>query len=155
MYERSLGFGKQINLSPNFKHMKTSVVKNIVLSLVISAITVVIPASISAQSTAVQVSENLTEISYLGNNTEFFKFEVNLKQSSNQRLILRIMDENNNELYREAVTAKEFTKLVKIARTDYARLHFIVTGNGNSYSKTFTITSEVSENFIIREVSNK
>ena len=136
--------------------MKTSVVKNIVLTLVISAITAIIPASVSAQSTAVQQgSENLTDISYLGNNTEFFKFEVNLKQSSNQRLILRIMDENNNELYREAITTKEFTKLVKIARTDYARLHFIVTGNGNSYSKTFTITSEVSENFIIREVSNK
>jgi hypothetical protein len=124
MYERSLGFGKQINLSPNIKHMKTSVVKNIVLSLVISAITAVIPASVSAQSTAVQASENLTEVSYLGNSTEFFKFEVNLKQPANQRLILRIMDEHNNELYREAVTTKEFTKLVKIARTDYARLHF-------------------------------
>ena len=135
--------------------MKTSVVKNIVLSLVISAITVIIPASVSAQSTTVPASENLTEVSYLGNSTEFFKFEVNLKQPSNQRLILRIMDEHNNELYREAVTTKEFTKLVKIARTDYARLHFIVTGNGNSFSKTFMITSEVSENFIIREVSSK
>jgi len=136
--------------------MKASVVRNFVLTLVISAITAVMPASVSAQSTAVQPgSENLTEISYLGNSTEFFKFEVNLKQSSNQRLILRIMDENNNELFREAVTTKEFTKLVKVARTDYKRLHFIVTGNGNSYSKTFTITSEVSENFIIREVSSK
>lgn len=135
--------------------MKTNVAKTIILSLVISALSTGFTAtSASAQSSNLQGSETSAEIKYVGNNVDFFKFEVNLKQQNNQRLLLRILDENGQELYRENVNTKEFSKIVKFTRTDYSRLHFIVTGNnGVNYSKSFTINTEVSDNFLIRELN--
>ena len=136
--------------------MKTNVVKNITLSLMITALTASIPASsVSAQSSTIQQgTETSTDIKYVGNNTDFFNFEVNLKQQGNQKLLLRILDENGVELYYETVTTKEFSKVVKVPHNDYARLQFIVTGKGTSYAKSFAINAEVSDNFIIRELDN-
>ncbi len=127
------------------------------LSLVITSLTASIPASnVSAQSSAVQqISETATDIRYVGNNVDFFKFEVNLKQTGSQRLLLRVLDENGIELYREAVNAKEFSKLIKVTRNDYARLQFIVSGNETSYTKSFSINAEPTDNFLIREVSEQ
>ncbi len=136
--------------------MKTNVVKNILLSLVITAITASLPANVSAQLANIQpATDNVTEISYVGNNSDFFKFEVNLKQPNSQKLLLRVLDENGIELYRETVISKEFSKLIKVTRNDYARLQFVVTGNGVNVVKSFSINAEVSDNFLIREVNNK
>jgi len=136
--------------------MKTNVVKNITLSLMITALTASIPASsVSAQSSTIQQSsETSADIKYVGNNTDFFKFEVNLKNQGNQKLSLRILDENGIELYYEAVSSKEFSKIVKVPHNDYARLQFIVSGKGASYAKSFSINAEVSDNFIIRELND-
>lgn len=127
------------------------------LSLVITTLTASIPAtSVSAQSSAIQQSAEISaDIRYVGNNTDYFKFEVNLKQQNSQRLLLRILDENGIELYRETVNSKEFSKILKITRNDYARLQFIVTGNGSSFKKSFSINAEISDNFLIRELDNK
>jgi hypothetical protein len=137
--------------------MKTKVVKNMFLSLVITTLTASIPAtSVSAQSSAIQQgAETASDIRYVGNNSDFFKFEVNLKQLVGQKLLLRVLDENGMELYRETVNSKEFSKIVKVTRNDYARLQFIVTGTGTSFSKSFSINAEVSDNFLIRELDNK
>jgi hypothetical protein len=152
----SLVFGNNQILSPNIKHMKTNVVKNITLSLMITALSAVIPASsVSAQSSTIQQSsETSADIKYVGNNTDFFKFEVNLKNQGNQKLSLRILDENGVELYYEAVSTKEFSKIVKVPHNDYARLQFIVSGKGASFAKSFSINAEVTDNFIIRELND-
>ena len=126
------------------------------LSLVITSLTASIPASsVSAQSSSIQQSaETSTDIRYVGNNTDFFKFEVNLKQTGSQRFLLRVMDENGLELYRETVNAKEFSKIVKVTRNDYERLQFIVTSNnGTSFAKSFAINADLSDNFLIRELN--
>lgn len=136
--------------------MKTNVVKNIFLSLVITTLSATIPAtSVNAQSSAIQASaETSTDIRYVGNNTDFFKFEVNLKQQNGQRLLLRVLDQNGVELYRETVNSKEFSKIVKVTRDDYERLQFIVTGNnGTSFAKSFAINADMSDNFLIRELN--
>lgn len=136
--------------------MKTNVVKNIILSLVITSLTASLPTNVSAQSANTQPTiDNVTNISYVGNNSDFFKFEVNIKQPNSQKLLLRVLDENGIELYRESVISKEFSKLVKVTRNDYSRLQFVVSGNGTNVVKSFSITAEVSDNFLIREVTNK
>lgn len=133
--------------------MKTNVVKNTILSLAITTLASTISVtSVSAQSSTIQQgSEATTDVKYVGNNSDYFKFDINVKQQASQKLLLRILDENGMELYRETANAKDFNKTVLIIRNDYPRLQFVITGNGISFVKNFSISAEVTDNFLIRD----
>jgi hypothetical protein len=136
--------------------MKMKVVKSIFLSVLITSLTAGIPTGyVSAQETAVQQgADPSADIWYVGTNEDYFKFEVNLRQAANQKLVLRVLDENGVVLYRETVNAREFNKLIKVTRNDYSRLSFIVSGSGTSFTKSFSINVEVSENYLVNEISS-
>jgi hypothetical protein len=137
--------------------MKTNVAKSIFLSIAIFSLTAGIPAgNVSAQSPAIQQSaEPAADIRYAGTNNEFFKFEVNFRQPADQKSVLRVLDENGSELYRETVSEREFSKTIKVScKADVIKLHFIVSGTGTNFSKSFSIRTEVPENYLVSETSN-
>jgi len=137
--------------------MKTNVAKSIFLSFAIFSLTAGIPAgNVSAQNQAIQQSaEPAADIRYAGTNNDFFKFEVNLRQPADQKSVLRVLDENGTELYRETVSAIEFSKTIKVScNADVIKLHFVITGIGTNFAKSFSIRTEVTENYLVSEISN-
>jgi opacity protein-like surface antigen len=136
--------------------MKVNVVKNmfvLVLAVLFSA--VAMASSVDSPSNKIGKNSNV-DIRYTGSNQDFFNFEVAVRQTGNQRLTLRILDEAGIELYRESIGKGGFSKAVKVVRNDYSRLNFVVDSQNGQYRKSFKIQSEVLEriNVVEEETSN-
>ncbi len=144
------------HLSPNTQYMKVNVVKNmfvLVLAVLFSA--VAMASSVDSPSNKIGKDSNV-DIRYTGANQDFFNFEVAVRQSGNQRLTLRILDEAGIELYRESIGKGGFSKAIKVVRNDYSRLNFVVDSQNGQYKKAFKIQSEVLEriNVVEEEINN-
>jgi opacity protein-like surface antigen len=136
--------------------MKVNVVKNmfvLVLAVLFSA--VAMASSVDSPSNKIGKNSNV-DIRYTGSNQDFFNFEVAVRQTGNQRLTLRILDEAGIELYRESIGKGGFSKAVKVVRNDYSRLNFVVDSQNGQYRKSFKIQSEVLEriNVVEEETGN-
>jgi opacity protein-like surface antigen len=136
--------------------MKVNVVKNmfvLVLAVLFSA--VAMASSVDSPSNRIGTNSNV-DIRYTGSNQDFFNFEVAVRQTGNQRLTLRILDEAGIELYRESIGKGGFSKAVKVVRNDYSRLNFVVDSQNGQYRKSFKIQSEVLEriNVVEEDTSN-
>jgi opacity protein-like surface antigen len=136
--------------------MKVNVVKNmfvLVLAVLFSA--VAMASSVDSPSNRIGKNSNV-DIRYTGSNQDFFNFEVAVRQTGNQRLTLRILDEAGIELYRESIGKGGFSKAVKVVRNDYSRLNFVVDSQNGQYRKSFKIQSEVLEriNVVEEDTSN-
>jgi opacity protein-like surface antigen len=137
--------------------MKVNVVKNmfvLVLAVLFSA--VAMASSVDSPSNKIGKNSNV-DIRYTGSNQDFFNFEVAVRQTGNQRLTLRILDEAGVELYRESIGKGGFSKAIKVVRSDYSRLNFVVDSQNGQYRKSFKIRSEVLERIHVveEETSNK
>jgi hypothetical protein len=136
--------------------MKVNVVKNmfvLVISVLFSA--VAMATSVDSVSTKTEKNSNV-DIRYTGANQDFYNFEVVVRQTGNQRLTLRILDEAGVELYRENFGKRGFNKSIKVVRNDYARLSFVVDSQNGQYKKAFKIQSEVLEriNVVEEDINN-
>jgi hypothetical protein len=112
-------------------------------------------SSVDSVSTKTGKNSNV-DIRYTGANQDFYNFEVAVRQTGNQRLTLRILDEAGVELYRESFGKGGFSKAIKVVRNDYARLSFVVDSQNGQYKKAFKIHSEVLEriNVVEEEINN-
>ncbi|HLO82921.1 MAG TPA: hypothetical protein VK166_18280 [Chitinophagaceae bacterium] len=135
--------------------MKVNVVKNmfvLVFAVLFSA--VAMATSVDSPSNSLGKNSNV-DIRYTGANQDFFNFEVAVRQTGNQRLTLRILDEAGVELYRESIGKGGFSKAIKVVRNDYSRLNFVVDSQNGQYKKAFKIQSEVLERInVVEEVAN-
>jgi len=95
-----------------------------------------------AQEKFLNISKAEIEINYLGANNEFLSFEVKIPQSLANKLVLRIIDENGNELFREFINGKSFNKTIKVVRDNYEQLDFITSTLHNQVKKSYFIKSE-------------
>jgi hypothetical protein len=136
--------------------MKVNVVKNMfVLAISVLFSAVAMASSVDSVSTKTGKNSNV-DIRYTGANQDFYNFEVAVRQTGNQRLTLRILDEAGVELYRESFGKGGFSKAIKVVRNDYARLSFVVDSQNGQYKKAFKIHSEVLEriNVVEEEINN-
>lgn len=136
--------------------MKVNVVKNMFV-LVLAVLFSAVAMASSVDSPSIKIGKNSNvDIRYTGSNQDFFNFEVAVRQTGNQRLTLRILDEAGIELYRESIGKGGFSKAIKVVRNDYSRLNFVVDSQNGQYKKSFKIQSEVLEriNVVEEETSN-
>ncbi|HEX5668373.1 MAG TPA: hypothetical protein VFX73_06180 [Chitinophagaceae bacterium] len=136
--------------------MKVNVVKNMFV-LVLAVLFSAVAMASSVDSPSIKIGKNSNvDIRYTGSNQDFFNFEVAVRQTGNQRLTLRILDEAGIELYRESIGKGGFSKAIKVVRNDYSRLNFVVDSQNGQYKKAFKIQSEVLEriNVVEEETSN-
>ncbi|HUM48360.1 MAG TPA: hypothetical protein PLD84_15620 [Chitinophagales bacterium] len=133
--------------------------RNLFKSLVFTAVLALVTVTTVYAQTVVAVEKftaekaNAPEIRFVGSNHDFINFEVSVRQAGNQKQILRIIDENGVELYRENLGKGEFTKLVKIVRNDYARLNFVVDAPNAQFKKSFNIKNVVVERLSVEEAN--
>ena len=130
--------------------MNRNVVKSLMMSVVFAFVAVF---AVNAQTYVSVEKQSAPEVRYAGSNHDFINFEVSVRQIGNQKLTLRILDENGVELYRENIGKGEFTKLVKVVRNDYAKLNFIIDAQNSQYKKSFNIRSEVVERINVEEAN--
>jgi hypothetical protein len=127
-------------------------VKTALFSVLFTAVSFIAGVETINGQTIINVEKSAsTDIRYTGANPDFINFEVNVRQTGNQRLTLRILDENGVELYRELIGKGEFNKLVKVTRNDYSRLLFVIDAPNGQYRKSFNIKSEVVERVSVEE----
>lgn len=127
-------------------------VKTALFSVLFTAIFIIAGVGTTNGQTSINLEKSAsTEIRYAGTSPDFINFEVNVRQAGNQRLTLRILDENGVELYRELIGKGEFNKLVKVTRADYSRLLFVIDAPNGQYRKSFNIKSEVIERVSVEE----
>jgi len=141
-------------LSPNFKYMKmnTSILKR---TLLISALFDVsqFPSFANEKNVAIHAEvQPVATIKYLGIQDEFYLFQVDYRQPSEARAILRITDGNGTELFRKVFNEKVFSRKIKIAREGYKNLQFVFDGNKQIVTKTYAINTELVEKIEVTEV---
>jgi hypothetical protein len=111
-------------------------------SLFFTFLCLIFSNQLDAQEKFLNISKAEIEINYLGANNEFLSFEVKIPQSLANKLVLRIIDENGNELFREFINGKSFNKTIKVVRDNYEQLDFVTSTLHNQVKKSYFIKSE-------------
>jgi hypothetical protein len=111
-------------------------------SLFFTFLCLIFSNQLDAQEKFLNISKAEIEINYLGANNEFLSFEVKIPQSLANKLVLRIIDENGNELFREFINGKSFNKTIMVVRDNYEQLDFVTSTLHNQVKKSYFIKSE-------------
>jgi hypothetical protein len=108
-----------------------------------------VAASTQAQSTAAKalpkedsslVKEDSSLVRYLGTQDDLVVFNVAYKNPQGAAFSLVVKDQDENELYRNTSSEKNFNKQFRLPRADRSRLTFIIRGNKEAdIVKTFEI----------------
>jgi hypothetical protein len=132
--------------------MNVKVVRNLLLLVLFSAVFSFVTVSAYAELPVTKAEKSVSvEIKYTGSSPDFLNFSVAVHSTGNQKLVLRIKDENGHELYRENIGKRDFTKFIKVFRNDYSRLQFVVDTQDGQYKKSFKIQSEILESINVTE----
>lgn len=132
--------------------MKVKVVRNLLVLVLFTVIFSFVTVSVSAEWPVIKTEKIVSvEIRYTGSSPDFLNFAVSVHSTGNQKIILRIKDENGYELYRESIGKRDFTKLIKVFRNDHSRLQFVVDAQNSQYKKSFKIQSEILESINVTE----
>ncbi len=132
--------------------MKVKVVKNLLAFVLLAVVFSFVTVSASAEVPETQIEKPVSvEIRYTGSSSDFLDFTVAVRQTGDQKMVLRIKDENGQELYRENIGKRDFTKFIRVFRNDYSRLQFVVDTQDGQYKKSFKIQSEILENVKVTE----
>lgn len=135
--------------------MNVKVVRNPLVVALFAVVFSLISSVASAKDPVIKGDNAFSvEIKFAGSSPDFLNFAVAVRSTGNQKMMLRIKDEDGQELYRENIGTREFTKFVKVFRNDFSRLHFVVDGQDGQYKKTFKIQSEILESIKVTEDKN-
>ena len=85
---------------------------------------------------------------------EFLVFDVSLAQPDEQKLILRITDEDNYQLYAESIFKKAYSKKFFIPSVEVKKVTFSLYSPKGELKKTFTVDYELKETLTVKEQAN-
>jgi len=132
--------------------MNVKVVRSLLVPVLFTVVFSFIAVSASAELPVVKTENPVSvEIRYTGSSPDFLNFAVAVRSAGSQKMVLRIKDESDHELYRETIGKREFTKFIKVFRNDYSRLYLVVDAQDGQYTKSFKIQSEILETIKVTE----
>ncbi len=141
-------------LSPNFKYMKmnTTILMRTLLAAALFPVSQ-FPSFANEKNVAVHAEmQPVATIKYPGVYDEFYLFQVDYKQPSEARAILRITDGNGDELFRTSFNEMAYSRKIKIARDGYTNLKFAFESKSQVITKTYSINTELVEKVEVEEV---
>ena len=136
--------------------IKSSFLKSFVVATAFSAGSLfnndVIAQTVKDQSSS--VASNSLMVDFNGTKNEFLVFDVSLSQPDEQKMILRITDEDNHQLYADAIFKKTFSKKFLIPSVDVKKVTFSLFSSKGELKKTFTVDYELKETYSVKEQVN-
>lgn len=133
---------------------KTWLFKPLVATVVLSA-----GSLFFSETTAQNVKEQPTVnakndlmVDFKGKRDGHLIFDITHNRPDERRMILRIIDKDNHQLYDEAFFKNVATKRVLLSEDDIDKVTFSLLSSKGEVRKTFTVNYEWKETILVKEV---
>jgi hypothetical protein len=91
------------------------------------------------------------EVKFLGNDDAYLTFEVKLLNDNREYAALKINEKNEGEIFSAYWGKNTIVKTFKIEKKDYKDLTFNMQIGKSTYSKTFTVNTQIIEKVAVNE----
>ena len=140
--------------------MKTNKSKKILASILAAALVLsAAPANkLMAADKKVKAVVNASasegiSVTYVGEGNSYVYLKVSLNQPKEQKSYLQISDADGENLYEETVTAKEFSRIIKVFPNELSTIHVTSLNGTNEIKRTFAINSSLTAKYELAEVA--
>ena len=93
-------------------------------------------------------------VDFKGTKKEYLVFDVNLNQPNERKTVLRITDQDNNQLYYESFFKYNSQKRILIPVEDIEKITFSLYSSKGELKKAFTVDYELKEIIQVNEIAN-
>jgi hypothetical protein len=128
--------------------------KKLISILVAVTTLLVISSGVNAQALQASYSVNAQEpfaVKYLGNDENYLIFQITVQPKASTRAVFAISDKSEGEIYATNLNSRFSFKTVKIEKREGQELNFKLFSGGKTYSKSFSVNTNVIETTIVSE----
>ena len=123
---------------------------------ILVAVTTLLVISNGVNAQALQTSYSVSveepfEVKYLGNDENYLTFQITVQPKAAARAIFAISDKNEGEIYATNLNSHYAFKTVKIEKREGQELNFKLISAGKTYSKSFSVNTNIVETTIVSE----
>ena len=93
-------------------------------------------------------------VDFKGTKKEYLVFDVNLNQPNERKTVLRITDQDNNQLYYESFFKNNSQKRILIPLEDIEKITFSLYSSKGEVKKAFTVDYELREIVQVNELTD-
>jgi len=138
------------------KKTKSIAVLMAIVALVIGSATMNTAAAADKNKSTVNATANKQQltIQYAGELEGYVYLRISMVQASAEKSVLKIYDLSGEKLYEEAVSAKEFSRVIKLSPEELKGLNVTFTNSNNQeIKKEFAINTSTTVNYEVSEVA--
>jgi hypothetical protein len=133
------------------KHLKFKKMKNLKSIAVILIASMFITNSTTAQTSTLTKTDNNFSVKYAGLEDNYLCFLIEINDIDGKNKTLKINDKVEGDLYAENWATKHPIQKFKIERNGNQILTFNLSTGNKNYSKTYSFTTQLTENTIVKE----